>query len=155
MGLIMENLNPIVGAYGQFVRESFIEAAGVFWIGAEVLILFVVTAALRHFEARPLSPTFALTAREKRRAFWWSGGLVVLCVGAFGRHVVVPPLHTALAALASPSAGEVEALYFSRAHIHLAVWCLFILSWVALEAVIVLQGLRVLSRIRGLVRHAV
>ncbi len=151
----MENLDPIVGAHGQFVREFFIEVAGVFWIGAEVLILFVVTAALRHFEARPLPPKFALTAREKRRALWWSGGLVLLCVGAFGRHVVVAPIHTALAALESPLAGEVEAIYFSRAHIHLAVWCLFILTWVVLEAAIVLQGLRVLSRIRGLVRDAV
>ena len=149
----MGNADPILRASRQFTQEFFIEAAGVFWIGAEVVILFVVTAALRHFNATPLPAIFALTSAEKRRAFWWAGGVALLCAATFGRHLFLTPIHTALAAIESPWDGEVEALYFSRAHIHLTIWCLFISAWVALEVAIVFQGVRAFARLRRLVRH--
>ncbi|MDP7638487.1 MAG: hypothetical protein QGG73_02055 [Candidatus Hydrogenedentes bacterium] len=149
----MENADAILRASGQFAQECLIEAAGVFWIGAEVVILFAVTAALRHFSSTPLPPAFALTPAEKRRAFWWAGGVALLCAATFGRHLVLMPIHTALAAIEPPLNGKVDAIYFSRAHIHLTVWCSFIAAWVVLEAAIVFQGVRAFARLRRLVRH--
>ena len=149
----MPSIDAIDRALSQFTQEFFVETVGVFWIGAEVVILFAVTAALRHFNATPLPAIFTLTSAEKRRAFWWAGGVVLLCAATFGRHFFLTPIHTALAAIESPGDGEVEALYFSRAHIHLAIWCLFISAWVVLEAAIVFQGVRAFARLRRLVRH--
>ena len=147
-------MDPILRASRQFNQEFLIEAAGIFWIGAEVVILFAVTAALRHFNETPLASGFRFTASEKSRAAWWCGGLVLLSLATFGRHLFIEPIHTALAVIESPGAGEVEALYFNRAHIHLAIWFLFNVAWVVLEAAIVFQGVRAFARLRRIIRHA-
>lgn len=147
-------IDPVADAQAQFRLELMIEASGVFWIAAELAILFCMTAAVRIFATRPLPSGIALSKAERRRAICWAAGIAALVVAVFGRHFFVAPLPDAYGAIAA--AGKdvralVEQAYTLRAHIHVAIWCAFITAWVLLEIAIVVQGLRAYKGIKRLI----
>ncbi|HUW62391.1 MAG TPA: hypothetical protein VMZ06_15405 [Candidatus Bathyarchaeia archaeon] len=129
--------------YSQILRTAGLESAGLFWIGAELAILFMMIAARRHIQARPLPPRLELQDNEKRRARAWCFAFLVLAAIVLGRHVV-----NALA----PLPQNATALLIGRVRVHLAVWSGFITAWVALELAIVYQGLRGYLALKALLR---
>lgn len=147
---------PIGRAGEQFRSELLIEAAGVFWIAAEVAILFCMTAAARIFATRPLPSRVSLTRAERRRALRWALAMVGLVAAVFGRHIFIAPLPEAFSAIAA-AGDNVQALaeqaYYTRTHIHVALWCGFITAWVLLEIAIVVQGIRAYKQLKGLTQN--
>lgn len=139
--------DPLSPATLQFLSELLIEAAGLFWIGAELAILLAMTTALRHLRATPLPPRFSLTSADWRRALWGTLSLILLAALLFGRHWFITPYHAAIQLQAeTPPQTPVDAIatiYNTRAHLHLIIWCAFIATWVALEIAIVSSGLKI------------
>ena len=128
--------------YSQILRTAGLESAGLFWIAAELAILFLMTAARRHLLTRPLPPHLDLQDSEKRRARVWLVAFLFLAAIVLCRHVVY--------ALA-PLPQDVSPLLISRVRVHLAVWTAFITAWVALEVAIVYQGLRAYLALKALI----
>ena len=129
--------------YSQILGTAGLESTGLFWMGAELAILFMMMAARRHVQARPLPPRLELQGSEKRRARAWCYGFLFLAAIVLGRHVV-----NALA----PIPQDPAPLLIGRARVHLAVWSGFITAWVALELAIVYQGLRGYLALKALLR---
>ena len=147
---------PIETAREQFRFELLIEAAGVFWIAAEVAILFCMTVAVRIFAVRPLPERVSLTQRERRRAVVWGLALGALAVSVFGRHLLIAPLpevFRVIVAAGTDVQARVEQAYNARTHIHIALWCSFITAWVLLEIAIVVQGIRGYRHLRELSKN--
>ena len=148
---------PIERAQAQFRQELLLETAGVFWIVAEVAILFCMTTARRIFATRPVPPRVSLTPEERRRALRWGAGSIVLIIAVFGRHLFLSPLPEALQGVLAEGANlreRTQLLYMSRVHLHVALWCTFITGWVALEIAIVAQGVRAYRALRRLTADA-
>lgn len=109
-----------------------IEAAGVFWLLAEVAILFAVREARRTLSGQP--------ARDWRpRIALWMGiasvPLLLLLLHAWTL--------TRIDWLEAPITPETAAQSLTfQVQRHLIVWSLFIFGWVALETLIVAEGLR-------------
>jgi len=148
-------LPPVIeSARVEFQRQLLAESAGVFWVAAEVAILFFMGVAARILEVRPLPQAIGLTGTEVRRA--WRAGALILALAAFvfGRHLVWPPLPTAFETIAA-SGEDVLArardAVLERAHTHAVLWCTLITAWMVLEIAIVIQGIRVLGRLRAIV----
>ena len=143
----------IEAAREQFRMELLIEAAGLFWIAAEVAILFCMTVAVRIFAPRPLPSRIALTQREKKRAVLWGLALGALAASVFGRHLFIAPLPEAFSTIVMAGTdvqARVEQAYNARTHIHIALWCSFIFAWVLLEIAIVVLGIRSYRHLREL-----
>ncbi len=141
-------------AWTQFRREVLVETAGLFWLGAEAAILLGMTLAVRILGERPLPATIQLTALEWRYVRLTAAGLLVIAAFVYSRHLVLPPLPWAFTSIGRAGGdlfGGAEAAYYVRAHLHIALWCGFVVAWMALEAAIVAQGLRAFYRLRGLV----
>ncbi len=146
-------VTPIETARAQFRSELLIEAAGVFWIAAEVAILFCMTVAVRIFAARPLPSRISLTRSDRKRAVLWGLALGLLAASIFGRHLLIAPLPEAFSAIVMAGTDvqdRVEQAYNARTHIHIALWCSFITAWVLLEIAIVVQGIRSYRSLREL-----
>jgi len=115
-------------------REQFIyECAGVFWLWAELAILFAVREGRSVLLGKP-RPSWLL------RLLSWSA---VFCV------VLFPLLFrgwfltgAATLATSSPQPETLAAAYTQGVLIHLAVWSIFVLAWVLLESLIVYEGAR-------------
>lgn len=147
--------DAIERAHAQFRFELLMEVAGVFWIAAEIAILFGMTIATRILATRPLLPGISLTSAERRQALLWAAGLGVLVVTVFGRHAFIDPLPSAFTAIAETGINVREKIaraYAIRTHSHVAIWCLFIAAWVGLECAIVAQGIRAYGRLKGLIQ---
>ncbi len=148
--------DPIGSAGEQFRLELLLEAVGLFWIVAEVAILYCMIAAVRLFATRPFPARISLTQAERRRALRWALAMVGLVAAVFGRHIFIAPLPEAFSAIAA-AGDNVQALaeqaYYTRTHIHVALWCGFITAWVLLEIAIVVQGIRAYKHIRGLTEN--
>ncbi len=146
-------VTPIETAREQIRSELLIEAAGVFWIAAEVAILFCMTVAVRIFAARPLPSRISLTRSDRKRAVLWGLALGLLAASIFGRHLLIAPLPDAFSAIVMAGTdvqARVEQAYNARTHIHIALWCSFITAWVLLEIAIVVQGIRSYRSLREL-----
>ena len=149
-------VDPIAAARDQFRSELMIEASGVFWIAAEVAILFCMTAAVRIFATRPLPSRISLTRKERRRAIAWAIGMGALVAATFGRHLFIAPLPEAYSAIAAAGRDArllAEQAYALRTHIHITLWCAFITAWVVLEIAIVVQGIRAYKNLKGLITN--
>jgi len=131
--------------YSQILRTAGLESAGLFWIGAELAILFMMMAARRHVQTRPLPPRLELRYSEKRRARTWAYCFLLLAVIFLGRHLI-----NAL----TPIPQDVSPLLIGRVRVHLAVWSGFITAWVVLEVAIVYQGLRGYLALKALIGPA-
>ncbi len=118
---------PIV-AYlnGRQRMAMLVESAGLFWIGAELAILFLVLAGRRHVDSVPLPTRFVLTVTELRRAICWSVAFTILSAIVLGRYAVSREI-------------DVQTLS-DRVHTHLVVWAAFVTTWVLLETLIVYHG---------------
>ena len=144
---------PIEDARDQFRMELIVEAAGVFWIAAEVAILFCMTVAVRILATRPLPSRISLTQSERRRALLWGLAMGVLTASIFGRHLLIAPLPEAFSTIVMAGTdvqARVEQAYNARTHIHIALWCSFITAWVLLEIAIVVLGIRSYRHLREL-----
>ncbi|MFM1918390.1 MAG: hypothetical protein RLZZ303_24 [Candidatus Hydrogenedentota bacterium] len=120
-----------------------IEAAGVFWLLAEVAILFAVREARRTLSGRP--------ARDwrPRLALWISITAVPLLLLLLHAWTL-----TRIDWLDAPIKPESAAQRLTfHVHRHLAVWSLFIFGWVALETLIVAEGLRAYRHFGALCRR--
>ncbi len=137
---VSDAADAIAYAYAEYRRTMVIECAGLFWIFAELVILFYVIAARRFVETAPMPASWKAARREHRRAVVWTALFALVSVVVLGRHWVRPPLYVQLASGLQPS--EILPAYTSRAHNHLALWSVFVTLWVLLEAAIVYHGWR-------------
>lgn len=128
---------PADFAYRWHATRVAIEAAGLFWIGAELAILAVVMAARRHVEQPELPERFSLRPGCNHLAAGIA--FAVLAAACLGRHIWITPLPDLIGV--APVDG-LESAYLFRAHVHLALWSAFIAVWVILECAIVYQGVR-------------
>lgn len=117
-------------------RHLAVEAAGVFWIAAELVILALVCWGREHLSTTPRRGRlkFSATARWRFRAA--AGVTLVLSIVVARRGFVV----------AEPS---VEAILRDE-YAHLALWAVFVTAWVGLEGAIVYQGYRGYRLLGGL-----
>ncbi|HOZ49284.1 MAG TPA: hypothetical protein PLO37_25190 [Candidatus Hydrogenedentes bacterium] len=130
-------------------RIGLTEGAGLFWILAELVILYVVLVGRRHLEMEPLPTTIALTKAERWRAAGWLAGFLVLTACVLGRHLAIVPLAAWIEAVPMETpAGFIQNAYLVRAHLHMGIWMAFVAAWVALELLIVYHGWHGYRRLR-------
>lgn len=137
-----ENLNATAHfAMSTHARELLIESAGLFWILAELIILFFVLAGRSHLESVPLLPHFQWTRQLTFQAAAFSLFFLGLLAVVYGRAWVWPPAYTAVYA---PEAAieSVQAAFTDACRRHLMVWAAFVTIWVMLEILIVYHGWR-------------
>ena len=144
----MPSAEDIAFAETLFRTELAIESAGIFWIAAELAILFCVLLARFHVEHRPHQPKLTLDPAHWRRLRIWTSACVVLAAAVWGRHLVIAPLPGVAAH--APSGEALASAYAVRAWIHNGVWFSFINIWVILETVIVYHGWRTYRSLRRL-----
>jgi hypothetical protein len=132
-------------------QQIAVEFAGVFWLAAEIFILLLLRAGRRHVAAVPLPRVFSFTRSERRSFVALLIGAVTLFAFAPGRYFVSEPWPDRLMA-ASPM--EIAEIYHAVTHPHLALWTAFVLGWVALEIVIVWNGIALYRRIRNMLHAA-
>lgn len=131
------------------VEYLIIESAGLFWLGAELAILYAMLFARRYVVAIPVPEALALSRRDWQRAIVWSAAFVTLCLVVLLRHNVLPSAHVRIQQSGSACAIEdVVRVFTQRNREHLAVWALFVTGWVVLEGLIVYHGWRVYRVIR-------
>lgn len=149
--------SPVLeAAWVRFQRELIVEGAGIFWIVAELGILFAVTVGRRVLRERPLPERLILTRSER----WLALGLVLVAVGlaalVFGRFLIWAPMPIAIEATAGLDRPEIPRAVYAEltghARVHLAIWCAFIAVWIALEIAIVAQGIRAFHALASLTR---
>lgn len=137
-------------AHRQYHRMLLIEGAGLFWILAELAILFVCICARQRLASRPpvLDPT--LNPTEIRRAARWLILFALGAVGVMGRHWIWPPVRTVLSGMhdSAPSTVAIREIWLARTYAHSAIWSLFVVLWVALEIAIVIEGWRAYTLLR-------
>lgn len=155
--LLAQTGSPVLdAAWARFRREMVIEGAGLFWIAAELAILFAVTVGGRVLRQRPLPERLTLTRGER----WLAIGLVACSAGlvalVFGRFLVTPPMPVAIEMAAELDRPEmpraVYAALSEHTRVHVAIWCAFIAAWVGLETAIVVQGIRAFHALSRLTR---
>ena len=144
----------IQSARVEYCRVLLTEAAGLFWILAEICILFAVRVGRRLLDAEGLSLESMQVRFEKARAMVWGGLFLLFSAALFGRHLFDSPLHRQLAQLVAGGDG-VDLGRALNAHVslmraHYAVWASFVTLWVILEAGIVYNGWRGYRRLAQL-----
>jgi len=124
--------------------DLLVESAGLFWIAAELIVLFLVRAGKRHIETEPLPERFALTRVEKVWAVAWAVGFALLALLVLGRHFLTARIDPA----------DATATLSANLHMHLSTWAGFVTAWVVLEMLIVYHGWRGYRRLRHLLGNA-
>jgi len=144
---------PLEHSLRSFMLQTTAEMAGLFWLAAELAILFAVLVARRHLAAEPLPTRLRLIPRERRRATYWVWIMAALTMALLSRHLFLVPLPVLLAtdAFAGPNAPATlsQALHL-RNGIHHILWTAFVAGWVVLECTILYHGLHVYRRLRHL-----
>lgn len=141
MDVSAEILRDIAGARARESSMLLIELCGVFWIAAEMIILFFVIEARRHVGRSPLPAAPVWDRAATRRAVIFA----LAVFGVLGTVVIRPMVWAPLSArLRSGSLDLSSAAMhdFFAVHRHLVVWVAFVTVWVVLEAAIVYQGYR-------------
>ncbi len=133
-------------------REILIESVGLFWILAELIILFFVIAGRDHLENRPASPKFQWSPRWTCRAAMMTAFFLALCAAVYGRGWLWLPVHAQIveAAEGTVDIQQVQAAFAASCRRHLAVWAAFVAVWVILEILIVCHGWRAYRKLRTL-----
>ena len=135
-------------AYSQSMyRERLLyETAGLFWLAAELAILFSVVAARAELAARLDGgpPPRKLT----RRAVFWTLAFFAGAALLQYRHWVWPPVYVLLERGALDTNAAAREAYAFRVHTHLALWSAFVAGWVLLEVLIVYHGWRAYRLLR-------
>ncbi len=136
----------------EHMRWMLIEAMGVFWLTAEIMILQMMLAGrdflnrLREATPGQWRPPYA------RILIAGLLSLIILLAITFGRTWIAPPVHT-LFARAAPGDSALQSLFRQRYHEHMMIWSVFITGWVLLEALIVYHGWRGYWTLRQLMGH--
>ena len=143
MSTLDADAQAVVAFLNAAASEHFLyESVGVFWLAAEVLILFAIREGRKQVAGESPSPWLP-------RLLLWMLAFAVPASLVLARQHVLPAL---------PDAGEapaiVAAYYTLMVQQHLAVWSLFVLGWVVLEAAIVVEGMRAYGHFTRLCRHA-
>lgn len=152
---MLEGTSEMLPAAIQFaraihLRTLVIESAGLFWLFAELAILFAVLMGRHHLDTVPLPARFTWTPHIMRSALIWTAAFFLLAVLVYGRHLVWPPVFVMLSR--GPIDGAaLRALVLRRSHEHLAIWVAFVTGWVVLEALIVYHGWRAYAQLRRLI----
>jgi hypothetical protein len=141
----------------EYYRILIIESAGLFWIFAELWIIFAVRAGRRILGqdggSRFAAPTLQLQLRL-RQALPWVVLFLVFSAVLMGRHFMKVPLDHQLEQMASSGGNrdlqEAVRGYASAERTHYAIWALFVTIWVVLEACIVYNGWQGYRRLRAL-----
>lgn len=122
-------------------RQILIESAGLFWIGAELGILFAVWVGRRRLQT---GPPFVprLFAPEKRALAAGAAVFALLSAAILARHWMLEQPHAYLLEGLALDGAQFEQRFLDRTREHLAVWSAFVVAWVALECAIVWQGVR-------------
>lgn len=139
------------------LRYMLFESAGLFWLGAEVAILFLVREGRIYLQAAaPWQQPF-WRRETRRRALYWAAAFALLAAAVAWRHMGGTPVYEVLqkGLLGDPVdlAALKEAVRQST-HRHLVVWWCFVNGWVLLEAWIVAEGIRAYRRLRQLLGPA-
>ncbi len=133
------------------LRYALIEGMGVFWLGAEMAILFLVCEGRRYLE-RPSPWTERLPGPGAgRRAVLWGAGFAGLLVFIGWRHFVQAGTCDLIQQGAFGDPVDLEALQRAvraQNHRHLFIWWCFVNLWVLFEAWIVVEGIRGYRRLR-------
>lgn len=142
-------------AHRQYHRMLLIEGAGLFWILAELAILFVCVCARQRLASRPPFLDFALRPAEIRRATQWLALFVLGAVAVMGRHWIWPPVYTVLSEPddSVPPLAAIREMWLARTYAHSATWSLFVLLWVTLEIAIVIEGRRAYVLLRDRIEN--
>lgn len=132
-------------AHSVFLEQMVFELAGLFWLLAELVILFAVLAARDHLKHNPTSPRLTLNRGLRKRAVLWGVCFALLVLLTQCRHLCWPPVYRVLldhAPIIVPNIGEMQAMFVARNHAHWGIWAGFIAGWVLLEILIVYHGYR-------------
>lgn len=118
------------------------EAAGIFWLGAELIILLGVLAARAYLQGPLDAPLFP--PAQRRRIAWSLGLFGALSAIVMGRHLFLQAPHRTpamrdWAVHADPAL--IMAAYQAFITMHHVVWVSFVVGWVLLECLIVWNGL--------------
>jgi len=144
----MPSPDDIAFAERLFRAELGIEVAGLFWIAAELAILFCMLVARFHVEHRPAQPAMSLDPRHRRQIHRWIAAFLLLTAAVLGRHLVISPLPAGVSQATNEQA--LAAAYATRIWVHNGVWFAFVTAWVVLETVIVYHGWRTYRSLRRL-----
>jgi hypothetical protein len=124
----------------EYFQVLLIESAGLFWIFAEICILFGVRAGRRYIECGDFDTL------HLRKTLPWALAFFVLSTGLLGRHFLGVPFYRQVGQLAISGGDSAlrEALlaHVSAQRTHYTVWASFVTTWVVLEACIVYNGWR-------------
>ncbi|MBI4558316.1 MAG: hypothetical protein HY706_12110 [Candidatus Hydrogenedentes bacterium] len=134
-----------------YIRQLLlVEAAGVFWLAAELTILFLILVARRYTLSLPLPERLTLTQHEKRRAHIWCTAILAFTGLLVARYPLLglwaDPAGSLMQAGLPASRPQTTVIFQS----HLLVWVVLITSWLALEILIVYNGWLVFRRIRDM-----
>lgn len=124
------------------IRVIGAEAAGIFWLGAELAILLAVLAARAYLRGPVDAPLFPPS--QRRRFAVWLGGLLAVGAVLLARHLVWRAPHRTAAMTEWTVHGDparVDLAYHAFLTSHHVVWLVFVAGWVILEALIVWHGL--------------
>ncbi len=146
----MDMLRDIAGTEAREMRILFIELCGVFWIVAELVILFFVIEARRHLGRSPISAVPLWDRVSTRRALLF----MLFALAALGAVVLRPLFWTPLSWRIQTGPLDVSAaamLDFHAVLRHLTVWAAFVTVWVILEGAMVYQGYSAYRLFRKLV----
>ncbi len=138
----------------EHMRWMLIEAMGVFWITAEIIILHMMLAGrdflnrLREATPGQWRPPYA------RILLAGLLSLLILLTSTLGRAWIWPPVHT-LFAHSIPGDFALQSLFRQRYHEHMMIWTAFVTGWVVLELLIVYHGWRGYCTLRQLVRNGI
>ena len=137
----MNILTDIAGAQARETRVLVIELCGVFWIAAELVILFFVIEARRHLGRSPVpaKPVWDRVASLRACIF------IAFMVAALSAVIARPAIWVPLSARLQRGSLDVNAAALHDFHAllrHLTVWAAFVTVWVVLEGAIVYQGCR-------------
>jgi len=125
------------------IRVIGAEAAGIFWLGAELAILLAVLAARTYLTGPVDAPLFP--ASQRKRFAWAFAALGVAGVLILGRHWVWHAPHRTPAMLdwaVHSDPEQVARAYHAFVSAHHVVWLVFVAGWVILECLIVWNGLQ-------------
>lgn len=151
LGATLHHVAILPELQAHLVSDLLSECAGLFWIGAELAILYLLLVVRRHLEQNPAA-RLTFTTRERSRARLWFLAWILFALTPFGRLITVPG-HCLYAFLIHHDARALPpALYIRVLHYHLGLWALFVTVWVVLEALIAFHSVCGYRQLRRIVR---